>query len=229
MVLLERMEFEAYPALGGKLSERDMRFYREARKEFLTQLDCSLTGVEKVKAIYRLLDDLTAKYLETHSISCRKNCPWCCYQVIGATTLEMEVILDYIGSLAPSQRLRVKKKAKKAGLKYAKFLKVSTGVVRARRIDDSIKQFYSGKPCLYLEGSECLIYPARTIDCRIAKTDSKICGQHDAIAQVNSIRLFVDTVAADLITDEEQKMYGALHYVLLAAWPVTERFARNFF
>jgi len=168
MALLEVMKSEIHPSLGGKLSEEDQHIYGEAKKEFLSQIDCSLTGIERIKAIYELVDALTDKYLETNSIICQKGCSWCCYQLVCCTKLEMELILEYSQSLPRNKWVVIKKEANKAGRKYRGFYRGSTGrsgsLVIPGEIDGPMKSFYRGKPCTYLKRGKCLIYPVRPID-----------------------------------------------------------------
>lgn len=234
MNLLKTMEREVHPSLGGKLSGKDKHIYKEAKKEFLSRIDCSLTGVEKIRAIYMIADELTEIYRRDNFISCQRGCYWCCHQLVCCTKLEMELILGYLWTLPSKKKAVIKKKGRKAGIKYIQFcnnLANQSSLIQTEEIAEPMKEFYRFKPCLYLGGRDCLIYPVRPIECRNAKTDSVgICGPvKEIIAKPRKIRLFADQVASDLITEEEKKIHGQLRMIPLPAWPVSEDFADNFF
>lgn len=234
MALLEVMEMEIHPSLGGKLSERDVPLYKEAKEEFISQLDCSLTGIARIKAIYELVDALTDQYLENNSITCQQGCSWCCYQLVCCTKLEMELILEYFQTLPRSKWVIIKREANKAGRKYRGFYRSSTGqsgfLVIPGEIDGPMRSFYRGKPCMYLKRGKCLIYPVRPIDCRKVKAISEGCGpiKGREIVSPKGINLFVDQVASDLIMEEEKRTCGQLRIVALPAWSVSNDFAQNF-
>ena len=230
-MIFQVMELEVHPVLGGKFSEEQAAVHQTCKEYFLEKLDCNKGGTDLIKSIYALLDELTAEFLKENPVSCRPGCAWCCQQLVCCTTLEMEVIIEYLESLPRPARRQITKQAKKESLKFKKFYENNDfGGKRLEKIAPDLREFHYLRPCLYLsEKKMCHIYRPRPIDCRIAKTKG-FCGHRkEGEEKPKSIRLFLDQVASDLIMEEEKKIYGKLEVVPLIMWPLTGKFAEFFF
>lgn len=246
MHLLKEMQVEfdqIDPIRGYKMSEKERIFYDKARGEFLEKLGESESGVTLVRSVFRLMDELTEEYLKENEISCHQGCSWCCYQLVCCTTLEMELIIDYINSLPKTSRRSIKQRTRKDALSFYRYFQENSksllrhslltgiGIERWENVGPALRKTYRERPCIFLDGGLCSIYPARPIDCRIAKTRDGICGTRAKIwtKRPEPIRLFFDQIASDLITREEEKVYGGLQVVPLVGWPISEKFYPFFF
>lgn len=247
MYLLQEMQLrvdQIDPVHGQQIGEEERVIYDKAKDEFLERLGRPGEGVNLVRNVFRLMDELTEEYLRDNEISCHRGCSWCCHQLVCCTTLEMELIIDYIDSLPRSSRRSLKQKIRKGALNFyhyyqrnkksflgSSFLSTTVGIERWEDIGPALRKAHRRKPCLFLDRDICSIYPVRPVDCRIAKTKDKICGMRARIwiKEPKQIRLFFDQVASDLITYEEEKVYGKLQVVPLIGWPLTEKFYPFFF
>ncbi len=249
MCLFRRMEKEVHPSLGGHLREAENAIYQKAKKEFLNRLDNSLEGKKRVENIFALVDELTLEFLKDNPITCHYGCAWCCYQLVSCTTLEMELIVDYLKFLPRKPRRVIIQRVKKETLRLRKLhrkIEASSPPGLPKRwelLAEPLEKAHYGRPCSFLNSAQsCSIYPVRTIDCRTAKTNDNVCGktleetQAEGVEAIRlleegpkPIRLFFDQVASDLIMEEEEKIYGAIQVVPLAAWSFVPQFEEFFF
>jgi len=226
---------------GLKISEEEKTIYDKAKVEFLERLREHKRGVALVGDIFRLMDELTEEYLEENEITCHRGCSWCCYQLVCCTTLEMELIIDYISLRPKPIRRSIKQKAKKDALDFYRYYQrnilassSSLAMVSIERWEDvgpALRKAHRERPCIFLDKDLCSIYPVRPVDCRSAKTKDKICGTRIKIETegTKQTRLFSDQIASDLITYEEERIYGKLQVVPLIGWPISEEFYSFFF
>lgn len=239
MCLFRKMEIEVHPSLGGHLGETEYVIYQEAKEGFSHRLDSSLKGRELVKNIYALVDELTLEFLKDNQITCHRGCAWCCKQLVCCTTLEMELIVDYLKSLPRKPRRVIIQKVRKEALwleKLHRKIEANSPSGLPKRwelLAEPLKEAHLGWPCPFLNSmNSCSIYPVRTIDCRTAKTDDHCCGktvEETLEERPQGIKLFFDQIASDLIMEEEERIYGKMQVVPLAAWPLTPNFSKFFF
>ncbi len=247
MYLLREMQVrvdQIDPVHGWKMSEGERIVYGKAKGEFLERLGEPEEGVALVRNIFRLMDDLTEEYLKENEISCHRGCSWCCHQLVCCTTLEMELIIDYISSLSKPNRRSIKQRVKKEALDFYHYYQRNkrslltssslSAVVDIERWEDvgpALREAYRERSCIFLDKDLCSIYPVRPVDCRSAKTKDKLCGTRIKIwaEGPKQIRLFLDQIASDLITYEEKRIYGNLQVVPLIGWPISEKFYPFFF
>ncbi len=246
MYLLQEMELRVEdidPIKGGQLSEEQKIVYNKAKAEFLEKLGESKQGPDLVKDVFHLMDELTEEYLEQNEITCHCGCSYCCKQLVCCSTLEMQLIVEYIKSRPKPTRRAIKQRAKKEALAFNRFYQnnkadilMSSGSIFAmagiERWEDgglALRKAYHGRDCPFLNKSLCSIYPVRPVDCRSAKTKDNVCGKRSPKEiKAKPIRLFFDQIASDIIMKEEERIYGQLQIVPLIGWPISEKFG-NFF
>ncbi|MFA4834045.1 MAG: hypothetical protein WC619_04355 [Patescibacteria group bacterium] len=244
MCLFEQIDSEGLSLSSGRLDAREQEIYDRAREIFLSRLDASATGKERVKNIFNLVDELMAEFLGSNQIACHCGCSTCCYQLICCTTLEMELIVDYLASLSRQARHNIIQRVNKESRWLDRVArKFHSGSLPSRwevLAAGPLREIYYGKrPCPFLNSlGECSIYPARPIDCRIARSQDPNCGSKMEIEgegpeeiifeEPEAVRLYLDQVASDLVMEEEEKVKGAMQLVPLSAWTLTPDF-RNFF
>jgi len=90
------------------------------------------------------LDDTIARIEKLHSnyLVCRIGCADCCNHILTFYRVEIDAIIEYLGSLEESEREQI--------------------IKRLEEFRDSNKQ----NPCPMLENGRCLIYTARPLLCR---------------------------------------------------------------
>jgi len=229
---------------GLKISEEERTIYDKAKVEFLERLGEPKMGMALVRDIFRLMDELTEEYLEENEITCHRGCSWCCYQLVCCTTLEMELIIDYIRLRPKPIRRSIKQKAKNDALNFYRYYQRNkrnilasssslaiVGIERWEDVGQALRRAHRERPCVFLDKDLCSIYPVRPVDCRSAKTKDKLCGTKikTETEGTKQTRLFSDQIASDLITYEEERIYEKLQIVPLIGWPISEKFYSFFF
>ena len=231
MILLEETNIGMPKAFGAckAISQDEIEKHKKAKRDFTGRLNTSLRGKELVREIFYLIDHLTAEYLKNHEISCRAGCSYCCRQLVFCTTLEMELIVDYLNSIPKARKRAVLHKAKaKAHKFYQKNSEQLRNTSNWEHLAGFLSSTFRGVPCIFLKDGKCSIYPVRPIDCRIAKT-ADACGFKKIMeVEPQSLRLFCDQVASDLIMEEEERCSGAMQVVPLIGWLISEQFRESF-
>lgn len=120
-LLFREFNIDRNPLHVSKLSEEDGVLYQEAKEEFVERLHSvhgDVKGVDFVRDVFSLMDDLTGEYLKYNQITCHKGCDYCCHQLVSCTTLEMKLIQQYLESIPRPKRRAIKQNVKKiAGIK----------------------------------------------------------------------------------------------------------------
>lgn len=248
-MLLQEIRTEI-PVLGGvaKMDKWEVENYAKAKKDFVKRLATVNSETANPAArIFQLMDELTAEYYlqdAAKDIVCREcRGGWCCMQLVCCTTLEMLVIQDYLAGLPRETKRGISRRVRKHALKFSKLHQATFGIfggfingppLQQMLRTKKLMEHYYEKPCPYLNSAKrCSIYPARPLDCRIAKTRDKICGPAtECVAQnrkIKLVRLMFEQVATNLLMDEEMRIFGQPTMVPLAAWPLFEPFRKMFF
>jgi|GEM_PF-1870583 len=239
MCLFDRTEdIKITLALGG-LGVEEQKIYDRVREIFLSRLDSSATGREKVENIYALVEELMAEFLENNQIACHRGCPACCYQLVHCTTLEMELIVQHLESLPRQSRRSIIQRVNKESRWLIAFVKklCPNGLPsRWELLAKPLRAVYFGiRPCPFLNSMDaCSIYPVRPFDCRTARTQNPKCGNRIhvpgerpgeiVVEEPEGLIFLSDQVASDLILGEEERVKGAMQLVPLPAWALTPDF-----
>ena len=242
MCLFNRMESPEITLAFGGLGVEQAKTSDRAREIFLSRLDAAATGKEKVENIYALVEELMAEFLENNQIACHCGCSTCCYQLICCTTLEMELIVDYLTFLSrPARHNIIKRVNKESNWLDRVARKFYSGSLPSRweplAAGPLGKIYYGKRPCPFLNSlGACSIYPVRPIDCRIARSQNPDCGsriemdvpedgpEETIFEEPEAVRFFFDQVASNLIMEEEERVHGAMQVVPLQAWAMTPKF-----
>jgi Fe-S-cluster containining protein len=83
--------------------------------------------------------------------SCGDGCDFCCHQIIGATPLELLVILDYLRAQAVNIPLLQER---------------ASALADAARDLGPAARYARGQPCVFLVDHRCSIYEVRPLTCR---------------------------------------------------------------
>jgi Fe-S-cluster containining protein len=209
-----------------KISDEEANRGLIAKEEFLALLSGIKSGIALVKEVYDLHDRLTSEFIKNNPIACGEagSCGSCCRQLVVCTTLEMELIVEYLKSLAKPFRKKIVKNALMDALKfYFQNEKTITSSASPEIISEHLLWAHRGKRCIYLgKFNRCMIYPVRPIDCRIAKSAEK-CFEGDSKKEHKTIRLYFDQVASNIIMDEEERINGSREVIPLISWPTNKK------
>ena len=221
----------------GNVVKEDEDRYSKAYLEFIDRYKETeeLQGIELVKKVFKIGDELLAEYLKDNKITCHRGCNHCCKQLICCTTIEMENIISYLKTLIRGTRRAIMKKVSKEAVKFAIWYGrtcLSIPEDSHKLISEPIRSNYHGKPCIFLKGSVCSIYPARPIICRTTKVRGDFCGKHIPLGssrESKPIKLAYDQILTEIIKEEEKRLYGELKIMPLRAWPLDKQFKEEFF
>ena len=230
-------------SMGTQIDEGLSRLIVEAEAEFLKETGGRKRGIEFVRTVLKTVDRLTAEWLKENKIACQAGCSWCCLQMVSCAYAEAELIKQHLVALPNKQRQAVIKRVNQEAiylhglfrlveeLERRKNLFIGFTASASANVGLSVYAEYRRqlRPCPYLGlDKKCIIYPARPVDCRIAKTKFR-CGpgKESSEEKPEEVRLFLDQVAVNLIMDEQRRT-GRSEVIPLAGWPLMEGF-RGFF
>lgn len=231
-MLLEEIKTER-----GKVVKENVDRYKKAELEFSNRYKISkdLQGTKLIQEVFKISDELLVEYLKDNEITCHRGCNHCCKQLICCTTLEMENIIGYLKTLIRGTRRAVMKKVSKEAMKFAMwFGRMGLDIPEDshKLISEPIRSNYFGKPCIFLKGSVCGIYPARPIICRTTKVRGDFCGKHVPLGssrESKPIKLAYDQLLTEIIKVEERRLYGEVKVMPLRVWPLDKKFKKEFF
>jgi len=214
--------FKAGP--GHKFSEKECADYETAIGTFKSLAGTDyLEGTKLVERIYGFVDDLCEEHEINDQTYCHVGCSHCCYQLVCCTTPEMQIIVRHVDKLPRQKNRQIKRQAMNKARKFYKRYKgqIEPGKVW-QTVNNPLTRAHRGVPCIYLDSfrHRCLIYPARPINCRTARTATQ-CGYN---RHPKTVKFYFDQIAVDIITKEEKKLRGTMYVVPLVAWPLTPEF-----
>ncbi|MDO9399375.1 MAG: hypothetical protein Q7T79_01650 [bacterium] len=235
-ILLQEIDIKLPKVMACQLTSykpkgKALKKFQQAAESFLEILPTGKEGKKLVRAIYEVHDRLLFDYYAKNQIACRKGCDICCRQLVCCSALETEVIIDFITN-SGMEKAKIIYQVKKKSLKFFKeHEKIISTANDWSQIGDYLRKHAHGvTPCPYLHTKEkkCIIYPARPLICRVARTKNP-CGQADQLkALPHGINLYVDHIAFTLIDREEKKLYGQMRVYPMAGWPITKPYGEFF-
>ncbi len=206
-------------------------------KEAFTQLTGEVRGIELVQKVYEIVDDLSEQGVRDNPVICRPKCASCCLQMVVCTRLEMDLIVEYLGASKSRERRKIKNKAVEKSAKHLEAI-LGAGILNYgwndAGVKDKLYKLLYLKPCLFLAGGQvglCGIYSVRPIVCRITRTDDERCGTMISglgKPKIKPVKFFFDQIAAQIIAEEAERIYGTLDLPPLALWVTSESY-RDFF
>lgn len=222
---------------GGKrhLPPEILGNYTEAKRELRESLG-GAEGVELVREIYHIMDNLTEQATRGIQPICRPKCAACCLQGVACTKLEMELIVEYLTSKSRKRRL-VKKKAAEKAAKYRNVIE-GAGILNCiwndAVVENKLFSLLKMKSCPFLVGGRtgtCGIYPVRPIVCRFTRSADERCGTEIISVvkpKIQAVKFFFDQVAADIVAEETERICGVRELPPLTIWIEREEY-RSFF
>jgi len=138
-------------------------------------------------------------WVERFPLACQKGCAACCTQSVIMTSLEGEVILDFI-KIKGREKWLLEKLAQAAPGKSKAAITMNQfaeACLNHREIDEDTSGSWDFTPCVFLEESSCLIYEVRPFGCR--SFGSLVRCTTDRAAEITPIHLTVNTVFTQII------------------------------
>lgn len=165
---------------------------------------------KKLLKIYDLYETWACEY----SFACRKGCASCCTQSVSITTLEGELITDYIKSqkrelLPPPGRLAENYLNQQTTNQFA------AACLRREYQEDNAPR-WNMTPCIFLRDNCCTIYPVRSFMCR--SFGSKVPCDINGEAEVDPAFLTLNTVILQCIEHLDRgRPWGNMNGILSLA------------
>lgn len=210
--------------------------YASAKKAFARLLG-EVRGIELIRKTYEIMDDLEEQGIKNNPIICHSRCAACCLQMVVCTKLEMDLIVEFLRGSRSRDRRLVKKRATEKATKYRELIEgagILNHIWNDARIKDKLYNLLRLKPCPFLAGGQsgvCGIYPVRPIVCRFTRTADERCGTIVSglvKPKIQAVKFFFDQIAAEIVAEETEKIYGVLELPPLAIWIEKEDYG-NFF
>jgi Fe-S-cluster containining protein len=156
-------------------------------------------GISHKKEVLSALYDVYSDWVKRFPLVCRKGCATCCTQSVTMSSLEAEVILDFIKRGAGEKWLLARlatavQEDERAGMTTNQF---AGACLLQQEIDGDIQGSWNFTPCVFLEENVCLIYKVRPFGCRSFGSLQQ-CGPGRA-AEITSRHLAVNTVFTQII------------------------------
>lgn len=153
----------------GKVSDAEWKRTRKVFEQLVGNYmaEHDVQNADVVAAVYAVHDELTARAIEEQgvTIACRQGCSVCCNQLVCVVEPEWKLILDYLHEHTKKKLWRQLLAQSDAWMEYYR----AQGEPQIHTTLSSITRVYAewrGKPCAFLRGGNCAIYPVRPIDCR---------------------------------------------------------------
>jgi len=150
---------------------------------------------ELLQEVYRVYSD----WVECFPLACQKGCAACCTQSVTMTSLEGELILDFIRKMDLQEWLQSILAEASPGRNRPKITtnQFARACLEQRDIDPQEFPDWDFTPCVFLDRAVCTIYEVRPFGCRCfgsqAKCDLK------GTSEMAPIHLTVNTVFNQII------------------------------
>jgi Fe-S-cluster containining protein len=143
--------------------------------------------------------DVYANWVKCFPLECQKSCSACCTQSVTMTSLEGEVILDFVKRKIAEKWLTEKLDRAASGKNRAAITTNQyAGIcLEQREVSGDTPGNWNFTPCVFLEKNICSIYEVRPFGCRSFVSLSR-CSDNNG-AEIAPIHLTVNTVFTHVI------------------------------
>ena len=162
---------------------------------------------QKLLQVYKLY----TFWAEEFDFACQKGCSTCCTQSVSITTLEGELIHNYIKSKKP-ELLDTLQDLPASFLNQKTTNQFADACLREEEDGEEIKS-WDMTPCVFLQDNCCTIYPVRSFMCR--SFGSKVpCGRKGE-AEIEPLFLTLNTITLQCIEHLDQgRPWGNMNTIL---------------
>lgn len=150
---------------------------------------------ELLKSFYCVYSDWVRRF----PLACRKGCAACCTQSVTMTSLEGEIVLDFIKVQGREKWLRAELAESIPGKSRPLLTTNQFAEACLNQLDVDSNAFgcWDFTPCIFLEENICSIYEVRPFGCR--SFGSVVRCTEDRTAEMAPIHLTVNTVLSQII------------------------------
>jgi Fe-S-cluster containining protein len=155
--------------------------------------------MEQKKEMLHAIYGVYLSWAERFPFACQKGCAACCTQSVTMTSLEGEVILDFINAEGRKEWLLAKLTQTTPGKSKANITtnQFAAACINHREIDEDALGGWDFTPCVFLEDNNCSIYAVRPFGCRSFGSLEKC--EAGRAAEMPPIYLTVNTVLTQII------------------------------
>jgi Fe-S-cluster containining protein len=221
-LLLRESRVLIYGSLIDPLAihDDDVPLFEEAKALFTWLIPSSLSGIDYIREVYRITDELTEQYRQRQHVVCASGCMVCCRQLVTCTPYEFMHILEHLKQLPKNEAAAIFGTAKERAAETASEVRRGMQEQRAANQRESMslaRQIHYGRPCMFLDESAgvCSIYPVRPIDCRVAFVRGQQC-RGENYGEAIPCHPFFSKIAALLIYDEcSRRLKKNFHFPIM--------------
>jgi Fe-S-cluster containining protein len=161
-----------------------------------------------LSAIFALYEKWAGEFV----FACRKGCATCCTQSVTMTTLEGELIYEYLTRRRPDLLPRLATLPDNSLVPRATTNQFADACLRGEDIAEDTGG-WDLTPCVFLQDENCTIYPVRSFMCR--SFGSRIRCDEQGEAEVEPLFLTLNTVIMQCIEHLDQgRLWGNMNTVL---------------
>lgn len=166
-----------------------------------------MTPRESLLQIYALYDRWAGEF----DLACRKGCATCCTQSVTMTTLEGELMVDYL--LARPDLLPLPASIPGNGYAPPTTTNQFAAACLRREYSDEPSPAWDLAPCLFLKDNCCVVYPVRPFMCR--SFGSTVRCDRTGTAEIEPFFLTLNTVILQCIEHLDRgRPWGNMYAVL---------------
>lgn len=160
---------------------------------------CIPAGMDVKKKVLDAVYVVYSSWAGRFPLACKKGCAACCTGSVTMTSLEGEVILDFVERNGRQKWLQEKltqvvPRQSKAAITTNQF---AEACLAGQEIDGKGFGSWDFRPCIFLEDNLCAIYDARPFSCRSFASFVECTA--DTAAEIAPIHLAVNTVFTQII------------------------------
>jgi len=125
-------------------------------------------GMGHKKELLNSIYGVYSRWVERFPLACQKGCATCCTQSVTMTSLEGEMLLDFLKVQGMVNRLPDQFAQKTTGNKGAAITtnQFAKACLEQQKIDEDPLGSWDFTPCIFLSEGVCTIYEVRPFGCR---------------------------------------------------------------
>ncbi len=151
------------------------------------------------KELLHVIYGVYARWVERFPLACRKGCAACCTNSVTMTSLEGEIILDFVKGTGREEWLLEKLAGAPPGKGWGAITmnQFAGACLNHQEVDRETTAGWDFTPCVFLEAKVCSIYEVRPFGCRSFGSFEQCAA--DRAAEMAPIQLTVNTVLTQII------------------------------
>jgi len=163
------------------------------------QHDSISAGIEHKKQLLHAVYNQYSTWVSRFALACQKGCTACCTQSVTISSLEGELILDFVSAQGREKWL-LDKLARTTPGKSRSIIttnQFAEACLKHQAVDSDALGCWDFTPCVFLEDAACSIYEARPFGCR--SFGSLVRCTAGRAAEMIPVHLTVNTVFTQIV------------------------------